>query len=138
MVNSCVEMLRPAPVDESDWLEFLKWDIKISRKYGRRVKTEIERLASGDKTITVNRKEPSEITDSPTRPSQNIYGIADTENPTGEEVMSEVKRRMEELRTEDTRSWDEIVTDGRRRWEKTENRALKTKKPAQHNTERAL
>jgi DUF1365 family protein len=45
MLNSCSAMLRPASVDETDWFEFIRWDIKISRKYGRRVKTEIERLA---------------------------------------------------------------------------------------------
>jgi hypothetical protein len=36
VLNSCPDLVKPVPVDESDWFEFLAWQNKISLKYSRR------------------------------------------------------------------------------------------------------
>lgn len=120
VLNSCPNLSRPASVEESDWYEFLRWQNQLSLKYSRRVRTEIERLAAGDKTVTVKQNESPENNESSDRLDFQIASpeAVDTTSPTWNEVIAEVHRRVEESRSEDPRPWDEIVAEGRRRWEK--------------------
>lgn len=56
ILNSCKELSRPEFFQDSDWYEFLRWQNLIVSKYSQRASIEIERLAAGDKTITVKRQ----------------------------------------------------------------------------------
>jgi hypothetical protein len=121
ILNSFKDFSRPESVQESDWNEFLMWQSLLSSKYSRRVRIEIERLAAGDKTVTVQAKESRETNQSsdPLNPSHTGGSeMMDATSPTWEEVIAEVNRRVEESRADDPRSWEEIVAEGKRRWEK--------------------